>query len=95
MRTTLYGREEAVLDALLQRVGVDRLAEVVRRARRRSSPSGVAVRPIWVADVEVVEDLAPRGVLGGAAAVALVDDDEVEEVGRELLEDVLAPRRCR
>jgi hypothetical protein len=51
---------------------------------------GVAVRPIWVAPAEVVEDLAPGGVFGGAAAVAFVDDDQVEEVGRELLVDVLS-----
>ena len=37
---------------------------------------------------EVIEDLAPGGVFGGASSVALVDDDEVEEVGRELLVDV-------
>ena len=39
--------------------------------------------------LEVVEDLAPRAVLARAAPVALVDDDEVEEVGAELLVDVL------
>jgi hypothetical protein len=39
---------------------------------------------------EVVEDLAPGGVFGGAAAMAFVDDDQVEEVGRELLVDVLS-----
>ena len=33
---------------------------------------------------EVLEDLAPVALLPRAAAVALVDDDEVEEVGREL-----------
>ena len=38
---------------------------------------------------KVVEHLAPSGIIGGAAAVALVDDDQVEEVGRELLVDVL------
>ena len=38
---------------------------------------------------KVVEDLAPGGVLGRAAAVALVDDDEVEEAGRELAEELL------
>ena len=35
----LVGREEAVADALLQRVGVDRLAEVVRCWRRTRFPS--------------------------------------------------------
>ena len=29
---------------------------------------------------EVFEDLAPRGIIGGAAAVTLVDDDEIEEI---------------
>ena len=38
---------------------------------------------------EVVEDLAPGGVLGRAAAVALVDHDQVEEAGRELAEELL------
>src|SRR5690606_35526685 len=38
---------------------------------------------------EVLQYLAPGRVLGGAPAVALVDDDEVEEVRRELLVDVL------
>ena len=44
----LVGRKEAVLDALLERVGVDRLAEVVD-VRDVSVSLGVAVRPIWVA----------------------------------------------
>ena len=51
---------------------------------------GVAVRPICVARREVFEDLAPGGILGGAAAVALVDDDQVEEARRELPEQLLA-----
>ena len=84
----LVGREEAVRDALPERVGVDRLAEVVdvgnvlRFLRRRGHADLGGGR-------EVFEDLAPGGVLGGAAAMALVDDDEVEEVRRELLVDVL------
>ena len=36
-----------------------------------------------------MQNLAPGRVGGGAAPVALVHDDEIEEVGRELLEDVL------
>ena len=38
---------------------------------------------------EVFEDLAPGRILGGAAAMALVDDDQVEEAGRELAEELL------
>ena len=34
--------------------------------------------------LEVFENLAPLAVFAGAASVALVDDDEVEEVGGEL-----------
>ena len=84
----LVGGEEAVVDALLQRVGVNRLAEVVdvgdvlgflRRGGQADLRGGG----------EVLEDLAPGGVLGGAAAVALVDHDQVEEAGRELAEELL------
>ena len=50
---------------------------------------GVAVMPICVADWEVVQNLTPGGILGGAAAMALIDDDQVEEVRRELAEQLL------
>ena len=77
----------AVLDALAQAVGVDGLAEVVGIG----DVGGLLGRG-GQADLrgraEVAEDVAPGRVFGGAAAVALVDDDEVEEVGRELLVDV-------
>ena len=84
----LVGGEEAVLDALLERVGVDRLAEVMDVG----DVLGFLGRG-GEADLrgggKVVEDLAPGGILGGAAAVAFVDDDEVEEAGRELAEELL------
>ena len=84
----LVGREEAVLDALLERVGVDRLAEVVDVG----DVFGFLGRG-GQADLrgggEVVEDFAPGGILGGAAAVAFVDDDQVEEAGRELAVELL------
>ena len=50
---------------------------------------GVAVRPICVAAEKWVEDFPPGGIRSGAAAVALVDDDQVEEAGRELAEQLL------
>jgi hypothetical protein len=50
---------------------------------------GVAVRPDLGGAAEVVEDFMPGGSFGGAAAVAFVDDDQVEEVTGELLVDVL------
>ena len=83
----LVGGKEAVVDALLERVGVDRVAEVVD-----VGDVLVSLRRGGQADLrgggEVLENLSPGGVFGGAAAVALVDDDQVEEVGRELLVDV-------
>src|SRR5207247_1824026 len=38
--------------------------------------------------VEVLQNLSPSGVLGGATPMALIDDHEIEELGGELLEDV-------
>ena len=78
-------RQEAVVDAVLQRIDVDRLAEV-----------GVGVHVLVAlgrggqAELhgggEVVEDAAPGALVVGPAAMALVDDDEVEEVRRILAE---------
>ena len=84
----LVGREEAVVDALPERVGVDRVAEVldvgdVLRFLGRGGEADLR------GGGEVFEHLAPGRIVGGAAAVTLVDDDQVEEVRRELLVDVL------
>ena len=84
----LVGRQEAVADALLERVGVDRFAEVVDVGDvfgflRRGGQADLGGAG------EVVEDLPPGGILGRAAAVALVDHDQVEEAGRELAEELL------
>jgi hypothetical protein len=72
---------------LLEAVGVDRFAEVVDVGGGigflgrggQADLGGVA---------EVGEDVAPGGIFGGAATVAFVDDDEIEEVGRKLLVDI-------
>src|SRR6266403_3378040 len=50
---------------------------------------GVAVRPILGGRGEIFEDFPPRRILGRAAAMALVDHDQVEEAGRELAEQLL------
>ena len=78
------GREETVVDALLERVGVERVAEIFG--------AGNFLGFLWrggEADVggafKVFENLAPLAVFAGAAAMALVHDDEIEEVGAELL----------
>ena len=85
----LVGREEAVLDALLERVGVNRLAEVVDVAHVLGL-FGRSCHAQLNRAREVVEHLPPRGVGSGAAPVALVYDDEVEELGVELSEYFLA-----
>ena len=77
------GRQEAVVDALPQAVGVDRVAEVgvgvaVVLAQRRGGHAELVGR------LEVLQDLAPVAVVAGAAPVALVHDDQVEEVRRIL-----------
>jgi hypothetical protein len=79
------GREEAVVDAFLERVDKHRLAEV-----------GVGVHVVPAlgrggeAELhggrEVFEDAAPVALVVRAAAMALVDDDEVEEVRRVFAE---------
>jgi hypothetical protein len=80
--------QEAVADALPQRVGVDRRAEVVDVGDVLGL-LGRGGQADLRGGAEVVEDLAPGGVFGGAAAVALVDDDQVEEVGRQLAKELL------
>ena len=78
-RVDPVGGQKAVVDALRQAVGVDGIAEVV---------VGVAVvlaqgrgrHPELVGRLEVFEDLAPVAIVAGAAPVALVHDDQVEEV---------------
>ncbi len=76
--------EEAVVDALSERVLEQRAAaEVVVGvgglvALRRRGHAELRRRR------EVVEDRAPRRLGSGASPVALVDDDEVEEVRGEL-----------
>ena len=89
----LIRSKEPVLNALAERVRVNRLAEVgdVRSVggflgrRRHADLGGIG---------KVVENLAPRRILGGAAAMALVDDDEVEEPRRKLAVEFLALLRA-
>ena len=78
-------REEAVIDALLERVDVDRLAEigvgvrVLLALRRRGEPE-------LNGGSKVIHDAAPIAFIICPAAMALVDDDEIEEIGRILAE---------
>ena len=88
----LVGRQEAVAYALLQGIGEHRLAEIgdirdVAGFLRRGGEADLRRRG------EIFEDFTPRRVLGRAAAVALVDHDQVEEAGREIAEQLLTVLR--
>ena len=75
------GRKKAVLDSLAQAVGVYRVAEISirvaivlsQRRRRHAQLKG---------GLEVAQNLAPIAVVFGAAAMALVDDNQIEEILR-------------
>src|SRR5664280_1462680 len=72
-------REEAVIDSLLERVGVNRLAEIevgvgILFALRRCS------QPELDRGSEVIHDAAPVAFIVRPAAMALVNDDEIEEI---------------
>ena len=82
----LVGGKEPVVDALFQRVGVDRLTEVVDVGYIFGFLRGGG-EPQLDSGVEVVEDGPPLRVRFGASPVALVDHDEVEEVLGELVVD--------
>ena len=77
------GGEEAVVDALPQAVGVERVAEVAVGVAVVLAQRGGRHAEL-VGGLEVLEDLAPVALVAGAAAMALVHDDQVEEVGRVL-----------
>ena len=77
------GGEEAVLDTLAQGVDVDRLAEVGVGVHVRVA-LGRGGHPELEGGLEVVQDLPPGALVSGATPVALVHDDQVEEVGRIL-----------
>ena len=75
--------EKAVRDALGQAVLVDRVAEVIVGVdvvlpSRRRGHADLARR------LEPLQDFPPVAVVAGAAAVALVHDDQIEEVPRIL-----------
>ena len=90
----LVRSKEAVANSLFERIGVDRLAEVIDVGDvfgflRRGGETDLRGAG------EVLEDLSPGRIVGRAAAMALVDDDQVEEVGRELSIELLPVLRAR
>ena len=74
------GRQKAVIDALPEAVFVERVAEVqigvaIVRAQRGGGHSQLTGR------LEVIENPTPGTVVTGAATVALVHDNQIEEFG--------------
>ena len=78
------GREESVVDSLAKAVRVDRIAEIVVRVRvvlaQRSRSHAELER--WR---EVVENFAPIALFPRASSMALVHDDEIEEIRTKFL----------
>ncbi|AII52265.1 hypothetical protein N008_09775 [Hymenobacter sp. APR13] len=80
----LVGRQKAIGNALLKRVGVDRLAEViVVRTLLVVAGRGSEAQVGGVG--EVVQDGPPPRIGGSAAPVALVYHNQIEKAGAELL----------
>jgi hypothetical protein len=76
-------RKEAVVNALLEAVLIDRVAEIqvgvaVVLALRCSSHAELVGR------LEIFEDFAPVGIVLGAAAMAFVHNNQVKEIRSEL-----------
>src|SRR3990170_1274469 len=72
-------REETILDALTEAVFVDRIAEV-EVGIAAFLPQGCRRHAELNGGLEVVEDAAPGAVVACAAAMALVHDNQVEEI---------------
>src|SRR4029079_18744233 len=82
--------KEAVLNALLEAVRVNRVAKIkVRVAVLVSQRRGGHAE--LIGGLEPFENFAPIGFFPGGSAMTLVHDDQVEEVAREFLVETWAP----
>ena len=84
----LIGGEKAVGDALLQRVSINGRTKVLD-VRDVFSLLGGGREADLRGRRKVLKNLPPSGILGGTAAMALVDHDEIEEARRKLAEHLL------
>ena len=85
--------QEPVIDTVLERVDVNRLAEVgvgvdIILALGRRGETQLHRRS------EIFEDAAPIALIIRTAAMALINDDEIEEVGRIVAEIRAGPLAC-
>src|SRR5262249_36485558 len=81
-------REKTVFDALLQGIGVNRLAEV-SNAGDVFGFLGCGSQANLDRAGKVVENLTPGGIFSRAAAVAFINDHHVEELGRDAFENLV------
>ena len=81
------GCKKAVLYALTQAVGIDGVAEVFVAVARFFAQRGGRHAELH-GGREIVEHRAPRAFIAAGAAMALVDDDEVEKIRAVLAEHV-------
>ena len=77
------------MDTLFQRVGIDRLSEIMN-IRNVSGFLGCSGHTDLRGGGEIFQYLAPCRILGGAAPVTFVDHDQVEKTGRKLPVSLLA-----
>ena len=82
--------KKAIFDPLPKRISVDRVSKVGVRVPRLIS-EGRRRHAELIGRLKIVEDRAPRAVVARAAAMALIDNHQVEEIGRERLEQANPP----
>src|SRR5690606_24027821 len=75
----LVGGKKAVLYTLFERVGINGVAEVFG-AGNRLGFLGCGGKPNMGGCFKIIQNLSPGTVFRGTATVALVDDDQIEEV---------------
>src|SRR5690606_26584118 len=78
----LVRSKKAILYALLERVGINGFAEVFGAGNRFGFLGGGSKANVGGC-FEIIQNLTPGTVFRGAATVALVDDDQIEEVRAE------------
>ena len=86
------GSQEAILDALLQAVGIDWLAKIFIGVNV-VIPLGRGGHANLLRRLEILQDAPPAALFPGAAPVALVHDDQVEKILGILLVKLLACSR--
>ena len=81
----LKGRQETIVDAVFERVNIDRVTEVAVGVHVLTS-LGRGGQAELHGRLEIFQDAAPIAFVVGATAMAFIHDDEVEKVRRILAE---------